>query len=188
MPHAARSSSCSGACTANHSRGGPRVIAGGRCHQLKRSLASKPPTGFPTMDSQQLVDSASQNSQDIVLPKPASSTPRHSIDAILGLASHKRSHQEMEDPSRDTQENTGTNFTPSYYRHLTLFLHTFPPDDASLRCPKMIPLVRLLDDVSTRFRLFYGVPMSLRWSDTGSAAPFLRYYYFIGENIRRTGK
>lgn len=61
------------------------------------------------MDSQQLVDTASQNSQDIVLPKPASSTPRHSIDAILGLASHKRTHQEMEDTSRDTQENTGIN-------------------------------------------------------------------------------
>ncbi|KAL0134553.1 hypothetical protein PUN28_001384 [Cardiocondyla obscurior] len=61
------------------------------------------------MDSQQLVDTASQNSQDIVLPKPASSTPRHSIDAILGLASHKRTHQEMEDTSRDTQENTGEN-------------------------------------------------------------------------------
>lgn len=62
---------------------------------------------FPTMDSQQLVDTASQNSQDIVLPKPASSTPRHSIDAILGLANNKRSHQEMEDNGRDAQENTG---------------------------------------------------------------------------------
>lgn len=60
-----------------------------------------------TMDSQQLVDTASQNSQDIVLPKPASSTPRHSIDAILGLANNKRSHQEMEDNGRDAQENTG---------------------------------------------------------------------------------
>ncbi|KZC04174.1 Retinal homeobox protein Rx [Dufourea novaeangliae] len=60
------------------------------------------------MDSQQLVDTASQNSQDIVLPKPASSTPRHSIDAILGLANNKRSHQEMEDNARDTQENTVT--------------------------------------------------------------------------------
>ncbi|XP_076279363.1 uncharacterized protein LOC143208655 isoform X1 [Lasioglossum baleicum] len=59
------------------------------------------------MDSQQLVDTASQNSQDIVLPKPASSTPRHSIDAILGLANNKRTHQEMEDSARDTQENTG---------------------------------------------------------------------------------
>ncbi|KAG7201111.1 hypothetical protein KM043_003907 [Ampulex compressa] len=63
----------------------------------------------PAMDSQQLVDAASQNSQDIVLPKPASSTPRHSIDAILGLASHKRTHQEMEDSNRDAQENTGEN-------------------------------------------------------------------------------
>lgn len=62
---------------------------------------------FPAMDSQQLVDTASQNSQDIVLPKPASSTPRHSIDAILGLANNKRSHQEMEDNGRDAQENTG---------------------------------------------------------------------------------
>lgn len=62
---------------------------------------------FPTMDSQQLVDTASQNSQDIVLPKPASSTPRHSIDAILGLANNKRSHQEMEDNGRDAQENAG---------------------------------------------------------------------------------
>ncbi|XP_076391499.1 retinal homeobox protein Rx1 isoform X1 [Megachile rotundata] len=61
------------------------------------------------MDSQQLVDTASQNSQDIVLPKPASSTPRHSIDAILGLANNKRGHQEMEDNARDTQENTGEN-------------------------------------------------------------------------------
>ncbi|XP_076279365.1 retina and anterior neural fold homeobox protein 2 isoform X3 [Lasioglossum baleicum] len=61
------------------------------------------------MDSQQLVDTASQNSQDIVLPKPASSTPRHSIDAILGLANNKRTHQEMEDSARDTQENTGEN-------------------------------------------------------------------------------
>ncbi|XP_043520726.1 retinal homeobox protein Rx1-like [Frieseomelitta varia] len=61
------------------------------------------------MDSQQLVDTASQNSQDIVLPKPASSTPRHSIDAILGLANNKRSHQEMEDNARDTQENAGEN-------------------------------------------------------------------------------
>lgn len=59
------------------------------------------------MDSQQLVDTASQNSQDIVLPKPASSTPRHSIDAILGLANNKRTHQEMEDNARDAQENTG---------------------------------------------------------------------------------
>lgn len=59
------------------------------------------------MDSQQLVDTASQNSQDIVLPKPASSTPRHSIDAILGLANNKRSHQEMEDNGRDAQENAG---------------------------------------------------------------------------------
>lgn len=69
------------------------------------------------MDSQQLVDTASQNSQDIVLPKPASSTPRHSIDAILGLASHKRTHQEMEDTNRDTQENTGStrNFTIIYH-------------------------------------------------------------------------
>ncbi|KAG6797122.1 retinal homeobox protein Rx1 [Apis mellifera caucasica] len=61
------------------------------------------------MDSQQLVDTASQNSQDIVLPKPASSTPRHSIDAILGLANNKRSHQEMEDNGRDAQENAGEN-------------------------------------------------------------------------------
>ncbi|CAL7946125.1 unnamed protein product [Xylocopa violacea] len=61
------------------------------------------------MDSQQLVDTASQNSQDIVLPKPASSTPRHSIDAILGLGNNKRSHQEMEDSARDTQENAGEN-------------------------------------------------------------------------------
>ncbi|XP_015610536.1 retinal homeobox protein Rx1 [Cephus cinctus] len=61
------------------------------------------------MDSQQLVETASQNSQDIILPKPASSTPRHSIDAILGLPSNKRNHQEMEDGARDVQENTGEN-------------------------------------------------------------------------------
>lgn len=138
MPHGfvARSSSCSEIYTANHSRGGSRVIGGGRCHQLeKRSLASSPPTGFPTMDSQQLVDSASQNSQDIVLPKPASSTPRHSIDAILGLASHKRTHQEMEDSSRDTQENTGTNFTPKLLPPFHIphyFLAHFPLKYASL--------------------------------------------------------
>ncbi|KAH0953641.1 hypothetical protein HN011_002426 [Eciton burchellii] len=79
--------------------------------QTRSDLGEEEPTEyeFPTMDSQQLVDTASQNSQDIVLPKPTSSTPRHSIDAILGLASHKRTHQEMEDTSRDTQENTGTN-------------------------------------------------------------------------------
>lgn len=88
------------------------------------------------MDSQQLVDSVSQNSQDIVLPKPASSTPRHSIDAILGLASHKRTHQEMEDTSRDTQENTGTDFTPISSQatitvsRSTLFSRTFAPKHA----------------------------------------------------------
>lgn len=76
------------------------------------------------MDSQQLVDTASQNSQDIVLPKPASSTPRHSIDAILGLAGHKRAHQEMEDTSRDTQENTGTNllFLSNLIIHIKLVI------------------------------------------------------------------
>lgn len=75
--------------------------------------------GFPTMDSQQLVDTASQNSQDIVLPKPASSTPRHSIDAILGLANNKRGHQEMEDNARDTQENTGNVRFPCLLMYLS---------------------------------------------------------------------
>lgn len=74
------------------------------------------------MDSQQLVDTASQNSQDIVLPKPASSTPRHSIDAILGLANNKRSHQEMEDNARDTQENTGNVLFRSFFFTFSLEL------------------------------------------------------------------
>ena len=61
------------------------------------------------MDSQQLVETtSSQNSQDIVLPKPpANLIPRHSIDAILGRAGRKRTHDEIEQSSRDAQENTG---------------------------------------------------------------------------------
>jgi len=86
-----------------------KFLTGESGDPTRQSPGRGPPSEFPTMDSQQLVDTASQNSQDIVLPKPASSTPRHSIDAILGLASHKRNHQEMEDTNRDTQENAGTN-------------------------------------------------------------------------------
>ncbi|XP_043281606.1 retinal homeobox protein Rx-like isoform X2 [Venturia canescens] len=63
------------------------------------------------MDSQQLVETTnSQNSQDAVLPKPPANTvPRHSIDAILGRAVRKRTHDELEQSSRDIQENTGEN-------------------------------------------------------------------------------
>ncbi|XP_046426537.1 retinal homeobox protein Rx1 [Neodiprion pinetum] len=58
------------------------------------------------MDSHQLVETASQNSQDITIQqKPASSTPRHSIDAILGLAGRKRSAQDMEEGSREHETN-----------------------------------------------------------------------------------
>ncbi|XP_043469401.1 retinal homeobox protein Rx1-like isoform X2 [Leptopilina heterotoma] len=62
------------------------------------------------MDSQQLVETVSQNSQDLVIAKPTSSTPRHSIESILGLVNRKRSHQVMEDSGYNTQENsTGEN-------------------------------------------------------------------------------
>lgn len=57
-------------------------------------------------DSQQLM----LDNGDKVSPKPASSTPRHSIDAILGLAGRKRKmHQEYEDSKQmiDSQDNTG---------------------------------------------------------------------------------
>ena len=60
------------------------------------------------MDSQQLVEAVSQNSQDLVIAKPTSSTPRHSIASILGFTSRKRSHREMEDSGIGTQESTGT--------------------------------------------------------------------------------
>lgn len=106
----ARSSSCS---ESTESFAG--FLTGERVIQLEAISARSPVYEFPTMDSQQLVDTASQNSQDIVLPKPASSTPRHSIDAILGLASHKRNHQEMEDTNRDAQENTGTTISLLLY-------------------------------------------------------------------------
>lgn len=64
------------------------------------------------MDSQQLVETNnSQNSQDVVLPKPPANTvPRHSIDAILGRAVRKRNHDELEQSSRDIQENTGNDY------------------------------------------------------------------------------
>ncbi|XP_057318853.1 retinal homeobox protein Rx-like isoform X2 [Microplitis mediator] len=64
------------------------------------------------MESQPLIETSSQNSQDIVLPKPATSIPRHSIDYILKRAGQKRTHQENEEislTSRDTQESTGEN-------------------------------------------------------------------------------
>lgn len=63
------------------------------------------------MESEQLIERAPQNSEDLVLPKPSNSIPRHSIDAILGRG-QKRSHQEMEEGAReftgkDPQESTG---------------------------------------------------------------------------------
>ncbi|XP_044009834.1 retinal homeobox protein Rx-like isoform X2 [Aphidius gifuensis] len=60
------------------------------------------------MESQQIVETSSQNSQDLVIPKPANSIPRHSIDAILGRG-QKRKHQDMEETTRDPQESTGEN-------------------------------------------------------------------------------
>ncbi|XP_012282155.1 retinal homeobox protein Rx1 [Orussus abietinus] len=61
------------------------------------------------MDSSRSVETSSPSSQDIVLPKPANSTPRHSIDAILGITGRQRNFQEMEDGARDGHENTGDN-------------------------------------------------------------------------------
>ncbi|CAD6224824.1 GSCOCG00005571001-RA-CDS [Cotesia congregata] len=64
------------------------------------------------MESQPLIETSSQNSQDMVIPKPATSIPRHSIDYILKRAGQKRTHQESEEislTSRDTQESTGEN-------------------------------------------------------------------------------
>ena len=58
------------------------------------------------MDSQQLVESVTAK-EDKVSPKPASSMPRHSIDAILGLANRKRKLEEAEDKSVESQENNG---------------------------------------------------------------------------------
>lgn len=58
------------------------------------------------MDSNQLVETASQNSQDITMQqKPASSTPRHSIDAILGLAVQKHHRGGIEEGSREQEIN-----------------------------------------------------------------------------------
>lgn len=54
------------------------------------------------MDSNQMVETGSSN-----ITKPASSTPSHSIDKILGLAARKRGAQEMEDPGNREQENNG---------------------------------------------------------------------------------
>ncbi|XP_063995777.1 retinal homeobox protein Rx1-like isoform X1 [Diachasmimorpha longicaudata] len=66
------------------------------------------------MESEQMIERAS-NSEDLGLPKPSNSIPRHSIDAILGRG-QKRNHQEMEEgtrdiqfPGKDTQESTGEN-------------------------------------------------------------------------------
>lgn len=60
------------------------------------------------MESQALVDTASPNSQDRLLAKPGSSIPqKHSIDYILKRAGQKRTHQEIDESTRDTQESTG---------------------------------------------------------------------------------
>ncbi|XP_033220254.1 retinal homeobox protein Rx1-like [Belonocnema kinseyi] len=59
------------------------------------------------MDSQQLVEAVSQNSQDLLLAKPTSSTPRHSIESILGLQSRKRSHSQIDDSGIGPHDNTG---------------------------------------------------------------------------------
>ncbi|XP_058792031.1 retinal homeobox protein Rx1-like [Phymastichus coffea] len=62
-----------------------------------------------TMDSQQQLDQEGATANgDKLSPKPASSTPRHSIDAILGLANRKRKHQELKDQG-DSQDLTGDN-------------------------------------------------------------------------------
>jgi hypothetical protein len=65
-------------------------------------------TSFPAMDSQQLVESATEKSEK-VSPKPATSTPRHSIDAILGRAitSGCKRKREVEDAAKDSQDNAG---------------------------------------------------------------------------------
>lgn len=59
------------------------------------------------MESQQLVETSSPNSQDLVLPKPANSIPRHSIDAILGRGQKRKHQQDIEEATRDPQESTG---------------------------------------------------------------------------------
>ncbi|XP_034940393.1 retinal homeobox protein Rx1-like isoform X2 [Chelonus insularis] len=57
------------------------------------------------MESQPLLETSSQSSEEMVLPKPTSSIPRHSIDYILQRAGQKRTHQESEETTRDTQES-----------------------------------------------------------------------------------
>lgn len=57
---------------------------------------------FEAMDSQQLVETVSQNSQDSIIAKPTSSTPRHSIESILGLVNRKRNLRDMEDSGIST--------------------------------------------------------------------------------------
>ena len=71
-------------------------------------MKSEPQT---IMDSQQMVEAVSQNSQDLVLAKPTSSTPRHSIESILGLQSRKRSHSHIDDSGIGPHENTGDDFS-----------------------------------------------------------------------------
>ncbi|XP_011500424.1 PREDICTED: retinal homeobox protein Rx3-like [Ceratosolen solmsi marchali] len=65
-------------------------------------------TTLLAMDSQQLVESATEKGEK-VSPKPATSTPRHSIDAILGRAitTGCKRKREIEETTKDSQDNTG---------------------------------------------------------------------------------
>ncbi|XP_014209018.1 retinal homeobox protein Rx1-like [Copidosoma floridanum] len=75
-------------------------------------VATEQAIASPTMDSQQLVmeSSGANAAVDKVSPKPmGSGTPRHSIDAILGLSGRKRRQQEMEALSELQDNLTGEN-------------------------------------------------------------------------------